>query len=92
MWLVRKTRFLGYRRQFLLAISLYVIGCLETYSSYLSGPLLVCYQSYRTLFLQRETDSFMGFYFTVWGLFKRTPKTPFLRSILVENSRSLFAY
>ena len=78
MWLVRKTRFLGYRRQFLLAISLYVIGCLETYSSYLSGPLLVCYQSYRTLFFTTRNGLFYGFLFLLCGVCLREhQKHPF---------------
>ena len=67
MWLVRKTRFLGYRRQFLLAISLYVIGCLETYSRYLSGPLLVFYQNYRTLFFTTRNGLFYVFLFLLCG-------------------------
>ncbi len=67
------------------------VCCLETHSSYLSGPLLVCYQSYRTLFLQRETDSFR-FLFLLCGVCLREHQKHPLRSILVENSRSLFAY
>jgi surface polysaccharide O-acyltransferase-like enzyme len=68
MWLVDKTKKFGYPLQFCFAGMLYIIGASETYSSYLSEPLLTVYLMYQRIFVTTRNGIFYGFLFLLCGV------------------------